>query len=133
MSAGNSSQDLRTPLARVRGMGSAKEGSGHWWYQRLTAIALVPLCIWFVWLVVQVSGMTHAQVVELVRQPLNGVLLIAFLVSIFYHGQLGLQVVIEDYIHQRAFELFLQIAVKFAAFLLTAAGVLSVLRIMLGG
>lgn len=133
MSAEHSAQDLRTPLARVRGMGSAKEGSGHWWYQRLTAIALIPLCIWFVWLAVQVSGLGHAQIIELVRQPLNGVLLIAFLVSIFYHGQLGLQVVIEDYIHQRAFELFLQIAVKFSAFLLTAAGVVAVLRIMLGG
>lgn len=131
MSAG-APQDLRTPLARVRGLGSAKEGSGHWWYQRLTAIALIPLCIWFVWLVVQVSGMNHGQVVELIRQPVNGVLLIAFLVAIFYHGQLGLQVVIEDYIHQRAFELFLQIAVKFAAFLGIAAGVVAVLRIMLG-
>jgi succinate dehydrogenase / fumarate reductase membrane anchor subunit len=126
------SADLRTPLARVRGLGSAKEGVSHWWWQRLTAIALVPLCVWLVWFVTSLLGADYNTVRASVAKPLNGGLLMAFVVALFYHGQLGLQVVIEDYIHHRPLEIFLQIAVKFGAFLFAAASVLAVLRIMLG-
>jgi succinate dehydrogenase / fumarate reductase membrane anchor subunit len=126
------SVDFRTPLARVRGLGSAKEGVSHWWWQRMTAIALVPLCIWMVCFVIGLLGADYLAVRASVAQPLNGGLLMAFVVCLFYHGQLGLQVVIEDYIHHRPLEIFLQIAVKFSAYLLAGASVLAVLRIMLG-
>lgn len=126
------STDLRTPLGRVRGLGSAKEGVSHWWAQRLTAIALIPLTIWVVWFLLGLAGADYATVRAAIADPLQGGLLMVYLVCLFWHGQLGLQVVIEDYIHHRPIELFLQIAVKFAAFLLAAAGVLAVLRIMLG-
>lgn len=124
---------FQTPLKQVRGLGSAQDGTGHWWAQRLTAIALIPLCIWFAWFCVNLAGADYAQVRNAVAAPLNGFLLIVLLWSLFYHAQLGLQVVIEDYIHQRTFEISLLIAIKFLAIALPLAASIAVLRIVLGG
>ena len=90
--------NLRTPLARARGLGSAKEGSHHWWHQRLTAIALVPLSLWFIFSLISMVGADYMTVVYWLRLPFVSVLLILFIVFLFYHTVLGLQVVIEDYI-----------------------------------
>ncbi|HRQ63951.1 MAG TPA: succinate dehydrogenase, hydrophobic membrane anchor protein [Xanthomonadaceae bacterium] len=124
---------LRHPLARVHGLGSAKEGVSHWWAQRLTAIALVPLSVWFlVWLFGLISaGPDGARAA--IAQPVSAVLLIAFLVAIFWHAQLGMQVVVEDYVHTRWLEITLQIAFKFLAFLGALAGIVAVLRIAIAG
>lgn len=122
---------LRSPLGRVRGLGSAKQGVAHWWSQRVTAIALAPLSIWFLWMIVAHSGATHEEIHALIGQPLNAVLMISFLYCVFWHGKLGLQVVIEDYVHHRAMEIGLLLVVKFSAFLCAAAGILAVLRIAL--
>lgn len=103
---------LQTPLARVLGLGSAKEGVEHWWWQRLTALALVPLGIWFVVAVISIVGADYATARNWVAQPFNKVLLIAFVAALLHHGQLGLQVVIEDYVHLEAWKLALLLAVK---------------------
>jgi succinate dehydrogenase / fumarate reductase membrane anchor subunit len=124
---------IRTPLARARGLGSAKSGTGHWWAQRLTAIALIPLVIWFAISVVVMAGADHEAVVAWIGNPLTAVLLVLLIVAVFHHAHLGLQVVIEDYVHTRWMEIALLLIVKGAALLLGAIGILSVLKIAIGG
>ena len=123
---------LRTRLGRVRGLGSAKEGVNHWWGQRLTAIAMVPLFVWFAFSLVALAGAPHATVVAWIRSPVSAVLLIALLAAVFYHLALGVQVVIEDYVHTEWRKLALIIIVKLASALTALVGVLSVLRIAFG-
>ena len=109
---------LRTPLGRVRGLGSAKEGVSHWWMQRLTAIALAPLMLWFI---VSLLFRAHADYEEVrtwIAQPLITVLLVAMLFSLYYHTALGLQVVIEDYVHREGSKIASLIAMKFLLALL---------------
>ena len=125
--------DTRSPIARARGLGSAKEGVQHWWAQRLTAIALVPLTIWFVAGVVGLSGASHAQAAAWIGHPLNATLMILALGLVFHHGQLGLQVVIEDYVHAEGAKLILLIGVKLIALALALAGILAVLRLAVAG
>lgn len=131
--ASNSVRSMRTPLARVRGLGSAKDGVHHWWAQRLTAIALVPLVLWFVVSVAGMPGMDHAAVVAWVGSPAVTVLLVLLIAATFWHAQLGVQVVIEDYVHGEGCKLAALIAVKFAAVLLAVAGIVAVLRLAFGG
>jgi succinate dehydrogenase / fumarate reductase membrane anchor subunit len=125
--------DLRSDLGRARGLGSAKEGVHHWWVQRLTAIALVPLVLWFVAGVVAHAGADHAAVVAWIRSPVTVGLLILLIAVTFHHGQLGLQVVIEDYVHSEAAKIALLLLVKGAALVLALAGILAVLFIAFGG
>lgn len=124
---------LRSPLGRARGLGSAKSGTQHWWAQRLTAIALVPLTIWFVISMVAATGGDFASARAFIGNPVSAVLLILLIVATFHHAQLGLQVVIEDYVHTKPVEIALLIAVKGAAIALATAAVFSVLLIALGG
>jgi len=123
---------FRTPLANVRGLGSAKEGTHHFWMQRLTALALIPLALWFVAALVSVSTADYDSAVAWVRSPLVTVLLVALLVALFHHAQLGMQVVIEDYLHERWMKFAALIGVKLAALTLGGACVIAVLRIALG-
>lgn len=123
---------FRTPLARARGLGSARQGTGHWWAQRLTAIALVPLCLWFVAGILGLIGAGHGAALAWIASPVNAVLLVLLLVAVFHHVQLGLQVVIEDYVHSEWRKIAAIVAVKFAALALTAACVFAVLKIALG-
>ena len=92
-------QELRTPLARAMGLGSAKEGVQHWWAQRVSAVALVLLGLWFVASLIALAGADHLRVVAWLHGPLAAVLTILMLAAVFYHTALGLQVVIEDYVH----------------------------------
>ncbi|MGN6518209.1 MAG: succinate dehydrogenase, hydrophobic membrane anchor protein [Dokdonella sp.] len=123
---------LRSPLKNALGLGSARAGSHHFVVQRLTAAALVLLGLWFVWTVLELLHLDYAGAHALVAQPLNAVLLLAFVVAAFWHAQLGLQVVIEDYVHTRGSQLVLQVAVKFLCFIGAAASVLAILKIALG-
>ena len=125
-------KDLRHPLKRARGLGSAQFGVSHWWTERTTATALVVLGLWFVVLVLGHLHSDYATVRAMVAKPWNAVLLIAFLVTMFWHAVLGLQVVVEDYVHTRWKEIFLLVAIKFIAVLSVLAGTLAVLRIALG-
>jgi succinate dehydrogenase / fumarate reductase membrane anchor subunit len=131
MSARND-HSLKTRLGRVRGLGAAKEGAAHWWAQRLTALALVPLMIWLAVSLVALAGAPHGVVVSWIKGPVTAVLLIALIAALFHHLQLGLQVVVEDYVHTEWRKLALIIAIKFAAVLAALTGIFSVLRIALG-
>ena len=122
---------MRSPLGRVRGLGSAKSGTGHWWAQRLTAIALVPLALWFVLALLAHLGAPHAAVAHWIGRPVNAVLLLALIVALFHHLQLGLQVVIEDYIHGEALRLAVLLAMRAAVALLFLAAFVAILRLTL--
>lgn len=124
--------NLRSPLGRARGLGSAKEGVAHWWAQRLTAVALVPLIIWFVASICAMTGADYAAVREWVASPIVSILLVLLTVAVFHHAQLGLQVVIEDYVHREGCKIAGIVLVKFAAFALAVATILSIVRIALG-
>ncbi|MFA5684458.1 MAG: succinate dehydrogenase, hydrophobic membrane anchor protein [Lysobacteraceae bacterium] len=124
---------LKTPLARVRGLGSAKDGTHHWWVQRLTAIALIPLALYFVWLLLGLAAADHGTVRLTLGQPFNAVLMAAFSIALFWHAQLGLQVVIEDYIHARWLEVTLQVLVRFATLLAILVALVAIGRLAFTG
>jgi succinate dehydrogenase / fumarate reductase membrane anchor subunit len=126
----NEQPNLRSPLGRVRGLGSAKDGTGHWWAQRLTALALVPLTIWFVGAVVSLIGADHAAVAAWIASPVVAGLLILLIVATFYHAALGLQVVIEDYVHGEGAKIALLLFVKALTIVLSLSAVLSVLTLL---
>ena len=123
---------MRTPLKKALGLGSARSGRHHFVMQRVTAIALVLLGAWFAWIALRLFQLDHDGAHALVAQPWNAVLMLAFVVAVFWHAQLGLQVVVEDYVHGHGAQLLLQVAIRFLCFLGAAAGVLAVIRIALG-
>ncbi len=123
---------LRTPLGRVRGLGSAGEGTHHWWQQRLTAILLTPLTLWLIYSIVSLTTNSHAVVVAWMQSPFNAVLLILFLLALFHHTQLGVQVVIEDYVDSQWQKIASIILVKFLALFAGLVSVLAVLKVFLG-
>jgi succinate dehydrogenase / fumarate reductase membrane anchor subunit len=124
--------DRRTPLARARGLGSAKDGVGHWWAQRLTAIALIPLVVWFAVSLVMLSGADYATARAWIGSPLVMVLLILVIGIGLHHGQLGLQVVLEDYT-DGAWRVVWIVLVKFIAAVFGLAAIVAILRIGFGG
>ncbi len=124
-------KDQRHPVKIARGLGSAHSGVHHWWVQRITAAALVALGIWFVILVLSLLGADYATARTTLAQPWNALLMIAFLLAMFWHAALGLQVVIEDYVHTRWREVVALVAVYFLAVIGALASVLAVLRIAL--
>jgi succinate dehydrogenase / fumarate reductase membrane anchor subunit len=125
--------DLRTPLARARGLGSARDGLHHWWAQRLTAIALIPLVVWFAISLVMLTGADYDIARAWIGSPLVMVLLILTIGIGLHHGQLGIQVVIEDYVHGDGWKLALIVAVRFIAVIFGLAAIVAILRIGLGG
>ena len=124
---------LRSPLGRVMGLGSAKEGVAHWWVQRLTAVAMIPVLIWFVIEIVSLTGAPRAAVVAWLHSPFAAIVTVLMLIAVFYHMALGVQVVIEDYIHSEWSKITLLVLNKFVAFALAAAGIFAVLRIAFQG
>jgi len=117
---------LRTPLGQVRGLGAAKDGTQHWWLQRLTAIALVPLTIWFVISLLQVFGMSRPQVAQWIRSPSTAAPMALFLVAAFWHLKLGLQVVIEDYVHHEGWKFGLIVAMNLLVVAFAGTGLISI-------
>ncbi len=133
MSAAKSNgADLQTPLKRVSGLGSAKSGTHHFIIQRVTAVALIPLVVWAIWLALTLLHADYAQARALLHQPANALLLTAFVIASFWHAQLGVQVVIEDYVHTRWLEVVSQLLVRFVCVLGALASVLAIVRIALG-
>ena len=133
MSAYPGQDSLRTPLKIARGWGSSKSGVHHWWLQRISAIALIPLSIWFLLLMGDLVHASYPMVLRVIAQPVHALLLIVLSVCLFWHGALGLQVIIEDYVHTRWLELTLQIALRFGAVLGALACMLAILAIWLRG
>ena len=122
----------RTALSVVRGSGAAKDGTRHWWAQRLTAVALVPLGVGFVVMMIVLLGTDYEGARDALGHPVAAALWILFTVALFHHAQLGLQVVVEDYVHSQGLKIAGIIAVKFAAMALGAACIVSILRISAG-
>jgi succinate dehydrogenase / fumarate reductase membrane anchor subunit len=119
---------MRSALGRARGLGAAKSGAAHWWAQRVTAMALIPLSLWFVCALVHLLGASHDEVLTWVASPVVIVLLLCLLVATFYHMSLGLQVVIEDYVHRDAARIGLLLAVRAVCFVFALVGIVSVLK-----
>ncbi|WP_417458817.1 succinate dehydrogenase, hydrophobic membrane anchor protein [Kordiimonas sp.] len=125
--------DMKTPLAKVRGLGSAKDGTHHWWLQRVTAIANIPLVIFMVISFVGNVGKSHAEWVAWLKQPFASVLVILFVANFVYHMRLGLQVIVEDYVHDKGTKIASMLVITFACVLIAALSIFSVLRIAFGG
>jgi succinate dehydrogenase / fumarate reductase membrane anchor subunit len=120
---------LRSPLGRARGLGSARAGSKHWWAQRLTAIALVPLTLWFIWSILRLTGASQTDVADWLSSPVRLALLLALIVATFHHLQLGMQVVIEDYVTDEGVKLAAILAIKGLCILLALICVICALTL----
>ena len=123
---------LRSPLSQARGLGSAKDGVNHWWVQRLTAVALIPLSLWFVFSIARFHVADYPTMLAWVRNPYVAVALVLYFTALFYHSALGVQVVIEDYVSTEWLKIGSIVLVKLAHFALAAASIFAVLKIAFG-
>jgi succinate dehydrogenase / fumarate reductase, membrane anchor subunit len=124
---------LRSPLRRVLGLGAAMDGVQHWWLQRMTSLALVPLSIWFVVSLLALPALDHATVIAWMRQSWTALFLILLVLSAAWHSQLGVRVVVEDYVHGAGARTLTLVALTFGHVLVAAAGVFAVVRVACGG
>jgi succinate dehydrogenase / fumarate reductase, membrane anchor subunit len=124
--------DLRTPLGRVRGFGSAKSGTEHFWYQTVTSVALVPLTIAVVLIFTSLLGRNHAAVVQILGSPLIAVVMLLFIIATAYHMKLGMQVIIEDYVHGEGRKLTLLMGNTFFCFVIGLASAYAILKLSFG-
>ena len=125
--------DYRTPLAKVRGLGSAKAGTSHWWMQRITAVALIPLSFWLISFLELSLNAPYQQTVEWLTSPLNTVCMVAWVLAVFYHAAMGLQVVIEDYVAAEGVKIVAVWTVNLSFLMLALAALIAVFRTLLIG
>jgi succinate dehydrogenase / fumarate reductase, membrane anchor subunit len=123
---------MRSPLGRAIGLGSAKEGVEHWWLQRLTAVALVPLALWFVAAIIAHAGADLSGMRLWLGRPVAAIMMVLTLIAAFHHAALGLQVVIEDYVHAELARIGLVVLVRLGCFAFAVAGIVAVLSLALG-
>jgi succinate dehydrogenase / fumarate reductase membrane anchor subunit len=123
---------LRSPLGRVLGLGTAKDGTAHWWGQRVSGIALALLGLWFVVSIATLPGYGHAEAVAFISAPLNAVLLMLLTVTMAWHSSLGVQVVIEDYVHGHGLKLASLLLSRFAHVFFAVVGLFAILRLGIG-
>ena len=123
---------LRSPLGRVLGLGSARDGTSHWWGQRMSAIGLALLGSWFVVSLATMPGFGHADAAAFVGRPLNAVLLMLLSVAMAYHSWLGVQVVVEDYVHSHGLKLAALVTSRFAHIFLAVVALFAILRLGTG-
>ena len=123
--------DLRTPLSKAKGLGSAKEGTSHFWHQRLTALLLIPLVLWLGFSIASLP-VDHASLVGWIQQPTVSIALVLLIIVTFYHAQMGLQTIIEDYISSHARRMPTLLLSNLLCLLLGIVGVVSVLKIAFG-
>ena len=126
------SLSFRSPLARALGLGSAKSGVRHWWAERTTAVALVPLSLWFVASIVAHSWSDYAAFIAWIRSPLATSCMVLLLIALFHHSALGLQVVIEDYVHSDV-RFAAIVAIRLGCYGLAVIGIIATLHIAFGG
>ena len=123
---------LRTPLGRALGLGSARKGSGHWWAQRMTAVGLVPLALWFVFALLSLDELSYTAVTDWIASPVSATMLVLLVSVLMYHSKLGVQVVIEDYVHAPWLVLSSLIFSSFLHIALAVAGLVAILNITFG-
>lgn len=123
---------MRTNIAKVRGLGSAKHGTSHWWAQRVSAVALVPLTVWLLVSIAALAGADHATIVAWIGNPFVTLFLGLFIITGFYHLKLGVQVVIEDYIHSSGTKLVSLLLLNFATLAVGLASFVALLKISFG-
>jgi succinate dehydrogenase / fumarate reductase membrane anchor subunit len=123
---------LRSPISRVTGLGTAKEGASHWWSQRVTSVALLPLGLWFVATLLRMPTFSYEFVVTWIAVPLNAVLLLLLIATLVYHSLLGVQVVVEDYVHHHGLKIATMLLLTFAHVAVAALAIFAVLRIAFG-
>mgnify|MGYP006412310841 FL=1 len=124
---------LRSDLGRVRGLGSANEGTSHWWAQRVTAIALIPLSLWFIYSAVTLVGIDRAGFKVWLNAPGSILLMTLFVIALFYHMQLGLQVVIEDYAHNERNKIVSLVLNKLVAIFFAVSSIIALIKVAFGG
>jgi succinate dehydrogenase / fumarate reductase membrane anchor subunit len=126
-------KEIRSPFDRTQGLGSARDGLRHWWMQRITAVALVPLSLWFAASLIACSRSDYGMFIVWLRTPRTTVLMVLALIALFYHIVLGLQVVVEDYVHTDRLKMPTVVAIHLGSFALATAGIIAILRIAFGG
>lgn len=124
---------LRSPIGRVLGLGAAKEGVSHWWSQRVTSVALLFLALWFVSALLRMPDFSYELVVAWIAAPVNAVLLLLLIGTLVYHSKLGVQVVVEDYVHHHGLKIATMLLLTFAHVAVAALAIFAVLRISFGG
>ncbi len=124
---------METPLKRVRGLGSARAGAHHWWHERLTSIATLVLLVWLAVSLVRMPGLDHATLTQWLAAPLAAVPMLLLIVSVFWHLKMGLQVVVEDYVHTDGPKLFWITLINFLSLFGAGLAIFAVLKIALGG
>lgn len=121
-----------TERNRIKGLGAAKSGTRHFWHQRVSAVALLPLALFFIVTLITLSGAGHAEAAATIRRPFFGLVLLAFILAGAYHMRLGMQIIIEDYVHAEGVKLFLLMLNTFFAAFIALAGAYALIRITLG-
>lgn len=122
-------KNTKTPLRRVRGLGSSHSGTGHFWYERVTAVALIPLTLWFAWAVLGLVNTSPVVVIGFLSRPLNALMMAGFAIVALYHVRLGLQVVIDDYVHKPGAKIALILLVRFSVIATGAVCLFALMRI----
>jgi succinate dehydrogenase / fumarate reductase membrane anchor subunit len=128
----NANKHMRSPLKSVRGLGAAKEGVQHWWMQRVTAVAMIPLLLVMLVCLLKLATGDHAAVIAAFRHPLFAIVALLSILAVFWHMKLGLQVVIEDYIHSEGAKVAILLGITFATFVVGGIAALSVLKLFFG-
>jgi succinate dehydrogenase / fumarate reductase membrane anchor subunit len=126
-------QRMRSSLGRARGLGSAREGLEHWWMQRVTAAALIPLTSWFVVSLIALTGSDYNVFIAWLKAPFVAILMVLLLIALFHHTALGLRVVVEDYVHSDRAKIPTVVAIRLACFALAVAGIFATVRIAFDG
>lgn len=118
-----------TPLHKVQGLGAAHSGTGHFWHERVTAVALIPLSLWFLYVVLGLSGTSEVTALQFLAHPWNAILMGAFVLFSLWHAYLGLQVVVDDYIHTAGMKIFLMLVIRFSLIAIAAISIFAIVRI----
>ena len=119
----------QTPLHKVQGLGASHSGTGHFWHERVTAVALIPLSLWFIYVMLGLSGTSEVTALQFLAHPLNAILMGAFVGFSLWHAYLGLQVVIDDYVHTPGMKIFLMLVVRFSVIAVCATSLVAIVRI----